>query len=243
MPDLTRYTGAETDVGALFPPADSNLEDLVEKIKGNDNRMVLAVTGGIATGKTTVANMLTELGAPHIDFDVLARKVVEPGTPALKKIVEYFGKQVLQEDGTLNRKKLSKIVFQDIEKRKKLESFTHPAILEEFLKQIDAIAKKDPNAIIQVSIPLLIELNLQYMFDKILVVYASTAQQVQRLCKRDNISKEEAANILKAQVPIEEKVGYADFVVRNETDLKETRRQVEKIWQALKKDQQDRQKY
>ena len=242
MPDLTRYTGAETDGGALFPPADSNLEDLVEKIKGNDNRMVLAVTGGIATGKTAVANMLTELGAPHIDFDVLARKVVEPGTPALKKIVEYFGKQVLQEDGTLDRKKLSKIVFQDIEKRKKLESFTHPAILEEFLKQIDAIAKKDPNAIIQVSVPLLIELNLQYMFDKILVVYASTEQQVQRLCKRDHISKEEAANILKAQMPIDEKVSSADFVVRNETDLKETRRQVEKIWQALKEDQQDRQK-
>lgn len=237
MPDLTRYAGAETDVGALFPPAYSNLEDLVKKIKGNDNRLILAVTGGIATGKTTVANMLTELGAPHIDFDVLARKVVEPGTPALKKIVEYFGKRVLQEDGTLNRKKLSKIVFQDIEKRKKLESFTHPAILEEFLKQIDAIAKNDPNAIIQVSVPLLIELNLQYMFDKILVVYASTAQQVKRLCKRDRISKAEAANILKAQMPIDEKVDYADFVVRNETDLKETRRQIEKIWRALKKHQ------
>jgi dephospho-CoA kinase len=76
------------------------------------------------------------------------------------------------------------------------------------------------------------------MFDRILVVYASTEQQVQRLCKRDNISKEEAANILKAQMPIEEKLGYADFVVRNETDLKETRRQVEKIWQALKEVQQ-----
>ncbi len=212
------------DMASLFPPAYSNLEGLVEKIKGNDNRLVLAVTGGVATGKTTVANMLTELGAPHIDFDVLARQVVEPGTPALKKIVEYFGKQVLQEDGTLDRKKL--------------ESFTHPAILEEFLKQINAIAKQDPNAIIQVSVPLLIELNLQYVFDKILVVYADTEQQVQRLCKRDNISKEEAANILKAQVPIDEKVGYADFVVRNETNLKETRRQVEKIWQALKQDQQ-----
>ena len=242
MPDLTKYAGAETDASSLFPPTDANLEDLVEKIKGNDNRLVLAVTGGIATGKTTVANMLTELGASHIDFDVLARQVVEPGTPALKKIVEYFGRQVLKEDGTLDRKKLSRIVFQDIEKRKKLESFTHPAILEEFLRQIDAIAKNNPNAIIQVSVPLLIELNLQYMFDKILVVYASTKQQVQRLCKRDKINKEEAANILKAQMPIDEKVGYADFVVRNETNLKETRRQVEKIWQALKKDQQEQQK-
>jgi dephospho-CoA kinase len=236
------FAGAETDVAALFPPAYSHLEDLVEKIKGNGNRLVLAVTGGIATGKTTVANMLAELGAAHIDFDVLARQVVEPGTPALEKILEYFGKQVLQGDGTLDRKKLSKVVFQDIEKRKKLESFTHPAILEEFLKQIDAIAKQDPNAIIQVSVPLLIELNLQYMFDKILVVYAATEQQVERLCKRDGISKEEAANILKAQVPIDEKVGYADFVVRNETNLKETRHQVEKIWQALKRDQQDQQK-
>jgi dephospho-CoA kinase len=233
------FAGAETNIAALFPPAYSNLEEIIAKVKGNDNRLVLAVTGGIATGKTTVSKLLEELGAPHIDFDLIARQVVEPGTPALNKIVEYFGKQVLREDGTLDRKKLSKIVFRDIEQRKKLERITHPAILEEFLKQISAIAKQDPNAIIQVSVPLLIELNLQYMFDKILVVYASTEQQVARLCKRDGISKEEAANILKSQVPINEKVGYADFVIQNDSSPAETRRQIKDLWQTLKKIQKE----
>jgi dephospho-CoA kinase len=128
-------------------------------------------------------------------------------------------------------------VFQDIEKRKKLESFTHPAIYEEFVRQIEAITAKDPKAIIQVSVPLLIEVNMQHMFDKILVVYASPELQVERLSKRDGISSEAAANILKSQLPIDEKRDYADFVIRNEGDLADTRRQVEKLWIELKKHQ------
>jgi dephospho-CoA kinase len=140
---------------------------------------------------------------------------------------------VLDADGALDRKKMSEIVFQDFEKRKKLESFTHPAIYEEFIRQIEAITSADPQAIIQVSVPLLIEVNMQHLFDKILVVYASPEQQVERLSARDGISRDEAANILKAQLPIDEKLGYADYIVRNEGDLAETRRQVEKLWQEL----------
>lgn len=197
--------------------------------------MLLGVTGGIASGKTVVAKMLEELGAALIDFDLLARQVVEPGEPAFTQIVDYFGKEVLQEDGTLNRKKLSKIVFQDTEKRNQLEGFTHPPIFEEFLKQVNAITEKDPEAVIQVVVPLLIEKNLQPIFDKILVVYVPEEQQIERLVERDGISREEAARMLEAQLPIDQKLTYADFVVHNEGSTEGTRKQLEEVWLELKR--------
>jgi dephospho-CoA kinase len=229
------YAGAEMDVASAFPMSYGGMKRL-EDLRGDDGRMLIGVTGGIGSGKTTVANMLQELGAPIIDFDVLARNVVEPGKPAWKEIVDYFGKQVLQEDDTLDRKKLSNIVFRDLEKRKKLESFTHPRIGEEFIQQVNDIASKTPGAIIQVVIPLLIELNLQYQFHKILMVYIPPELQVERLAERDGITRDAAANILKAQLPIDEKLGYADYVIHNDKSLDETRKAVEALWETIKKD-------
>lgn len=226
------YAGAELDIGDAFPLAYGNMDQL-NAIKGNDNRLLLGVTGGIASGKTSVADMLCEMGAPIIDFDVLARLVVEPEKQAWKEIVDYFGKQVLLEDGTLDRKKLSGIVFNDLEKRKKLESFTHPQIGIEFIKQLDKITAKDPNAIIQVVIPLLIEINMQHVFDKLIVVYVPEETQIERLARRDSISKDEASNIVASQLSIDEKVGYADFVIHNEKSLEETGKQVKDLWQEL----------
>ncbi|KPK22519.1 MAG: hypothetical protein AMK69_19715 [Nitrospira bacterium SG8_3] len=197
--------------------------------------MLLGVTGGIASGKTVVASMLEGLGAPLIDFDLLARQVVEPGKPAFRQIVDYFGKEVLQGDGTLNRKKLSRIVFQDTEKRKQLEGFTHPPIYEAFVKGVNAITEQDPEAIIQAVVPLLIEKNLQSIFDKVLVVYVPLEQQIERLVERDGISRKEAAHMLKVQLPINEKLAYADFVVNNEDSMEETKKQVEEVWLELKK--------
>jgi len=233
------FAGVEQDLGGAFPPAYGDVGRL-DEIRGGDGRLLLGVTGGIATGKSTVSEMLEQLGAPLIDFDVLARKVVEPGKPAWKDIVEYFGRQVLQEDETVDRKKLSSVVFRDVEKRKKLEGFTHPRIFEEFYRQVGEIAASISEPIIQVSIPLLIELNLQYRFDKLLVVYIPREMQVERLIKRDGISREAAENILKAQLSIEEKVGFADFVIHNEGTLEETRKQVEDVWVKLKEVQKAR---
>jgi len=149
-----------------FPVPYKNLDKMMAKVKGDGRRLLMGVTGGIGSGKTTVANMLEEMGAPIIDFDIIARQVVEPGTRGFEDVLNYFGRQVLGDDGSLDRKALSKIVFGDIEKRKKLEGFTHPPIYEEFFKQVKAIADRQPEAIIQVVIPLLVELNLQYLFDK-----------------------------------------------------------------------------
>ncbi len=232
------FAGAEQDLTASFPTAYGGLEQ-IEAIRGKDNRLLLGITGGVASGKTTVVDMLAELGAAVIDFDILARQVVEPDQPAWKEIVSYFGEQVLQENRELDRKKLSRIVFQDKQKRKKLEGFIHPRTLEEFIKQVADITQKTPGAIIQADVPLLIELNWQYLFHKIVVVSVSPEKQIERLIKRDNISPEEAHNILSAQLPIDEKAGYADFVIDNGDSLQETKTQVEKLWQELQRIQRE----
>ncbi len=195
--------------------------------------LLLGVTGGIASGKTAVSKMLSELGAPIVDFDVIARQVVEPGKPAWKDIVDHFGEDILLENRTLDRKKLSNIVFNDPEQKKKLEYFTHVPIGETFITQVDDITKKNPDAVIQVAVPLLIENNMQHMFDKILVVYVPGKTQIKRLALRDNISEDDATNIVSNQLPIDDKVQYADFLINNEKPLEETRKQVDTLWRSL----------
>ncbi len=235
------YAGIERDITEAFPMTYSSL-DQFNFIRGNDNRLLVGITGGIASGKTTVADMLEEMGAPLIDFDVLSRIVVEPGKPAWNDIVAYFGKQVLQEDDQLDRKKLSEIVFQDITKRKKLEGFIHPQTQVEFIKHVNEMAEANPNAIIQVGVPLLIEVNMQHLFHKILIVYISREEQIKRLMRRDSITKEEAEYILNAQLPIDEKLSYADYVINNEKSLEDTKKQVEELWDTLLELQKERAK-
>ena len=226
------YAGAEQDVSAAFPGAYGGVEQL-QAIRGNDNRLLLGVTGTIASGKTTVADMLTEKGAYLIDFDLIARQVVEPGQTAYNQIVEFFGKQVVAEDGALDRQALSDIVFRDLVKRKKLEGFTHPQIALEFIRQLEEITAKDPQAIVQVVIPLMIELNLQYMFHKLLVVSIPQGELSRRLMARDSIDEAEANRIISSQIPIDEKVGYADYVIDNSGSLAETQQQVDALWETL----------
>ncbi len=205
-----------------------------EEIRGKDGRLLLGITGGIASGKSTVARMLAEKGAPIIDFDALSRVVVEPGKPAWKEIVAYFGEQVLQADRSLDRKKISEIVFRDPKKRKELEGFTHPRIYEEFSLLVKEYAQADPDAIIQAVIPLLIEAKLQHWFHRILLVYIPREKQIERLMERDKIPPGMAQSILAAQLPIEEKKVYADFIIDNSGSLEETKKQVEEVWEKLK---------
>jgi dephospho-CoA kinase len=202
--------------------------------------LLLGVTGSIATGKSTVAAMLEELGARTIDFDVLSRVVVEPGKPAWKDIVAFFGEQILHQDQTLNREKLREIVFKDMEKKKKLEGFQHPRIGEEFMQLVKQFAQEDPNAIIQVVVPLLIEVNMHPLFHNLLMVYADEEEQKKRLMRRDGASEEMAMSMIRSQLSAEEKKGFCDLIVDNSGSLEETRKQVEKIWQALKKIQRER---
>jgi len=233
------YAGAEADVAGAFPAA-YGAEDMINKLRGMDKRLLLGVTGSIATGKTTVARMLEELGARTIDFDVLSRVVVEPDKPAWHDIVAYFGEQVLSADRTLDRSKLREIVFQDLEKKKKLESFQHPRIFEEFIKLVEQYSREDPNVVIQAVVPLLIEVNMQSLFHNILMVYATEEAQKKRLMKRDGSTEEMAMNMIRSQLSADEKKGYCDLIVDNSGTLEETRRQVEKLWKKLKKIQKER---
>ena len=210
------------------------MKELLSSVHGIEQCMLLGLTGTIASGKTTVAEMFTQCGACSIDFDILSRKVVEPGCKAFEQIVDFFGEQILQPDGTLNRQQLSGIVFKDPEKRKHLEQFTHPQIAIEFINQLENIITKKPNAIIQIIIPLLIEQNLQPLFHKLIVVYAPQETLIKRLMKRNNIFEKDALRMIHSQISIDEKVQYADFVINNGKDRAHTYHQVDKLWEKLK---------
>ncbi|MDF2957206.1 MAG: Dephospho-CoA kinase [Candidatus Alkanophagales archaeon MCA70_species_1] len=202
----------------------------------------VGLTGGIASGKSLVAKFFMELGAYVIDYDVLSREVVRPGTEAWWRIVETFGKEILRRDLTIDRKKLGDIVFADHSKLRKLEEIVHPAISEEGERRLAALEKLDPEAIVILDIPLLIEKMLassptaeKLKLDKIIVVYVSEETQLRRLCERDGISEEEARRRIRAQLPLKEKLKYADFVIDNEGSIEDTRRQVVSIYRRLKR--------
>ena len=205
----------------------------MKTLRGDGRSLLIGVTGGIATGKSVVAVMLEELGAPMIDFDLLARRVVEPDKQAWRDVVDYFGEQVLREDRALDREKVGEIVFSDLEKRKRLESFTHPRIREEFVAEVRAIREGDPEAIIQAVVPLLIESNLQSVFDHVVVVHAPVDVQMARLMERDGLTRQTAEARLEAQIPIDAKTEHADTVIDNSGALENTHRQVEELWRQL----------
>jgi dephospho-CoA kinase len=194
--------------------------------------MKLGLTGSIATGKSTVTGMFRDRGYPVIDADIISREVVEPGKPALEEIVEYFGKSVLHEDGTLNRKKLGDIVFEHPEEREKLNSIVHPAVRLEMKSRAEEAEREGENLII-LDIPLLIENDLYYLIDEVLVVYVPEEVQKQRLMERNGYSEEEASRRISSQLSIEKKRKEADFLIDNSGTLDDTERQVEELIEKL----------
>ena len=197
--------------------------------------LIVGLTGGIASGKSTISDMFKKEGAYIIDIDGISREVVKPGKPAWNDVVHAFGKEVLNEDQTLNRKNLAEIVFSDEEKRKELEDIIHPKINKERLKQIGKIKKKNTRAIIMVDIPLLIETNKQNTVDKVVLVYVSPQSQIARLMKRDGLSLEDAHKRLDAQMPIKNKKKYAYYIINNEGPLEKVQKKVKEIFQNLRK--------
>ncbi|MBN2284200.1 MAG: dephospho-CoA kinase [Deltaproteobacteria bacterium] len=193
----------------------------------------IGLTGGIGSGKSTVAGLFEKKGARIIDFDVLARRVVEPGQPAWKEIVDHFGDDVIDDGGRIDREALATRVFRDREQREKLNGVVHPAIFREWMEDIAAIQREVGEAVIISDIPLLIEVGLQRHMDATILVYASPAVQVRRIMDRNGYSREEAEDRLRAQMNIDDKVHLCDFVIRNEGDLDETQRQVDAVWKEL----------
>ena len=195
--------------------------------------LIAGLTGGIGSGKSTVARMFEEERVHVIDFDYLARLVVEPGKPAWREIVDYFGKDILSADGKVNRPALAEIVFSDDTSRKVLESFIHPRIFEEAKALIKIIEAKDPLAVIIIDFPLLFELGLNKNFDKVILVYAPRSEQLKRVMERDGFTQEEAEKRLDKQIPIDEKRSFSDYVINTEGGLDNTRNQVRKIVHKL----------
>lgn len=185
----------------------------------------VGLTGGIASGKSTVADMFAEHGVPVIDTDIVAREIVMPGEPALDEIRGAFGADVFADDGALDRRALRKLIFADREQRQRLEDILHPRIRTETMRQAVA-AGGDYQLIV---VPLLTESSLQGEMDRILVVDCDESKQIQRLLARDAESEEQARRILAAQASREERLAIADDVVSNEGDLADTRCQVDAL--------------
>lgn len=196
--------------------------------------VIVGLTGGIGSGKSTAAGMFKDEGADIIDFDLLARTVVEPGKPAWRKIVEYFGPNFLNPDGSINRAALGKIVFSEDKSRKALEAFVHPMILKERDRLVEQIRDKNPSSVVIVDFPLLFELGMGRDFDKTVLVYTPRGVQIKRVMQRDGLSKEEAEKRLKAQMPIDEKRRLSDYIIDAETTFAVMRDQVKGIMHSLR---------
>ena len=203
--------------------------------------VVVGLTGGVASGKSTVVSMFAEEGARVIDVDELSRLVVEPGRPAWHEIIAFFGREVLKEDGALDRRRLGHIVFSDARKRRELEKIVHPRVLEEYEKRLNLIREQNKQAIVIADVPLLMEIELEARFDRVIVVYAPPKLQTKRLIGRDGLTEQAALKRLTLQMPIEEKARRADSVIDNSGSLEETRRQVRQVYQGLEELEKDKQ--
>ncbi len=194
----------------------------------------IAITGGAGSGKSTVARMFVELGAPVLDADAAARKAVAVGTPAWQELRRLFGEEYFNPDGELNRAKVAQLVFADPEARKRLNAIVHPQVARELQRQIKELEQQGANLVF-VEVQLLFEAGLEAAYDRVIVVYVDPEDQIRRLQGRDDRDAGEIEGILKAQWPLNDKAARADFVVDNRGTLDDTRKKVQEIWTELQK--------
>ena len=195
--------------------------------------LLVGLTGGIATGKSTVSQMFAELGSVVIDADALAREVVEPGQPAHAAVVAEFGPGVLQADGGLDRKKLGAIVFADPDRRKRLEALTHPAVRARLAERLGRLADEGFRGLVIFDAPVMIESGNYKNMDRLVVVATDEATQEARLRARDAVDPGDAQQKITSQMPVSDKAKLADYVIDNAGDLAATRAQVTRVHQAL----------
>ncbi len=202
--------------------------------------LIVGVTGGVGSGKTTVSRMFEQEGAYVIDADQIARELVKPKRTAWREIVRAFGKEVLEKEGSIDRRRLAEIAFLNSEKRDVLNKILHPRIKREMEKRARDIGRKDPEAVVILDVPLLVETGYHREMDRVVVVTSTEKKQMERMKKRAGMSEEETRRIISSQMRIEEKVKVADFVIRNEGSLETTRREVREIFHALRRIARDK---
>ncbi|KYG66027.1 dephospho-CoA kinase [Bdellovibrio bacteriovorus] len=193
----------------------------------------IGLTGGIASGKSTVSQRLRELDFQLVDADEIARGVVQKGSPGLKSVLEKFGHELLDPEGHLNRRKLAQYVFDDPFKKLELEAILHPLIRAEVKRQREVLASQGHSLAIY-DMPLLVESQAQAQFDKVVVVTCTLEQQKQRLRSRNQWTDKEIEGRLQAQVPLKEKEKYADFIVRNDKDRAHLETEILRLTKWLK---------
>jgi dephospho-CoA kinase len=193
----------------------------------------VGLTGGIACGKSTVAQMFVRLGGQLIDFDKLAHEVQKPDGSAWQDVVVLFGQEILRPDRTIDRDKLAGIVFNDPEKLKALNGIVHPRVFEAWYHRLENIKASHPHAIVFSDVPLLFEAGLQALFDLTILVMVEPTEQVCRLTTRNAICREDAELRLSCQMPIHDKIPLADIVIDNQCALTETEAKVADVWRGL----------
>jgi dephospho-CoA kinase len=193
--------------------------------------LLVGLTGGIGSGKSTVSRMLAERGAVVIDADDLARRAVEPRTPGFDKIVAAFGEDVVTPDGSLDRQALAARVFAEPDARKLLESITHPEVFRLYGEEIERY--RDTDRIVVFDAPLIVETGVHTGFDVLLVVSAPVEEQVRRLTAGRDMTEEDARGRIASQLPLEEKEGVADVVIRNDGRIEDLEPQLERLWRGL----------
>ena len=193
----------------------------------------VGLTGGIASGKSTVSEIFASFGAKVLDADEVAREVLLPGQPAWARLRQAFGQEFFHAGGKVKRKQLRKLVFADPEKRSQLNAIVHPEVMKEINRRAEILSSSVQTEVLLVDVPLLLEVGLAQRFDKIVVVSVGENVQINRLQQRDGISEEEAKQALKVQMALSKKVEQADYVIDNSGTLEETRGQVERVWREL----------
>jgi len=192
--------------------------------------LILGVTGNIASGKSTVAKELARRGAAVLDADQLAREVVESGSAVLKKLVKLFGNEILQQDGNLDRDRLGQMVFADVKVRAMLNQIIHPEIAKKSVDRLSRLQSDPDLPLIVYEASLLFEVGAESRVDKVLVVKIDPEQQLQRLISRDRLSREGARQRIAAQMPQQQKVERADYVIDNSGSAAATRQQIDALW-------------
>ncbi|MBX2801187.1 MAG: dephospho-CoA kinase [Myxococcales bacterium] len=193
---------------------------------------VVGLTGGIATGKSTVGRVLAEHGVPVVDADVTARQVVEPGSDALAAIVEAFGPEVLDQTGALDRRSMRSRIAHDPEARRTLEGITHPAIRQAITAELSSLAQAGHSAAV-VEAALMVETGSYRLYDALVVVRCDPETQVARVVARDGSTEAQARSLIATQLPMEQKVAVADHVITNDGSLQELRARVLEVWAEL----------
>ncbi|MDD2672887.1 MAG: dephospho-CoA kinase [Syntrophales bacterium] len=193
----------------------------------------VGLTGGIASGKSTVTDIFRQKGAYVLDHDEIAHTAEEPGGAAWEEIVRAFGMDILNPDRTVSRKRLGEIVFRDPLLLEKLNQIVHPAVFREWMERIGRIGGEHPEAIIISDVPLLIETGWHRHVDSVLLIYIRPEEQIRRLMARNGLSRREAEERLNSQMSIDAKVPFADYVIDNEGPVEATRKQADRIWTIL----------